>query len=214
MATIDPNLMKAKTRVKNNESENKPEVKRDKVVTGSVRAKKNGPIKTIAKVFLYDNLPKTVTHITKDILEPAIKNTLYTMLADSVEMLIFGETRRKSSSRSSVGRGSYHDYYERKRDNKRIESTSDRGSNGRFNCEELVFDTRRDAENVLKEMFNTLEDFQIVTVFDLYEFSGKTPPYTSKNYGWTNLDNSDIRTIRDDQGIGYILKLTKPMLID
>ena len=50
----------------------------------------------------------------------------------------------------------------------------------------------------------------LVTVADMYEFSGLAAPYTAVKYGWFNLRTAEVIRGRD----GYYLKLPKAMPID
>jgi len=67
-----------------------------------------------------------------------------------------------------------------------------------------------DAENVLDRMYDALKEYQIITVFDFYDFAGMDTRPTDRGYGWTNLKNARIDRVRD----GYVIRLPKPQPID
>ena len=78
------------------------------------------------------------------------------------------------------------------------------------NNDDILFDTRGDAQSTLDKMIDVINEYGYVTISDMYDIAGLTAPYTDIRYGWTCLDNIDIVRVRD----GYILKLPKAMSID
>lgn len=75
--------------------------------------------------------------------------------------------------------------------------------------QDLVYGTQSFAETVLANMIDTLNQYRVVTVADLYEISNVTPPQGSGATGWTNLDSARIMKNRD----GYVLELPRPRMI-
>ena len=61
---------------------------------------------------------------------------------------------------------------------------------------------------MMKEL---IERYKVVTVADLYDLADiSTDNYMSNKRGWIDLRNAEVVRIRD----GYVIKLTKPMVID
>ena len=74
----------------------------------------------------------------------------------------------------------------------------------------FVFDTRKEAEEVLDRMDDLIDTYGVVSVADLYDLVGISGNYTDNKYGWTNLRNADVQRVRD----GYLLKLPKALPFD
>ena len=75
----------------------------------------------------------------------------------------------------------------------------------------VVIATAQEAEDVLQQMINTVNNYGVVTVHDYYEFVGKVgkQPY-DVNYGWVSLETADIIKVSD----GYTIKLSEPKPIE
>ena len=120
-------------------------------------------------------------------------------------MLLYGETRSKSKSRDT--KVSYTKYYDRDRDYDR--PARSRGRYG-YDYDDIILDTRKEAEEVLDRMDDLIDTYGVVSVADLYDLVGISGNYTDNKYGWTNLRNADVQRVRD----GYLLKLPKALPFD
>lgn len=77
------------------------------------------------------------------------------------------------------------------------------------NYQDLICPSEQIAENILSNMYSTLNQYNVVAVADLYEMAGiKTAP-SDNAYGWSNIDGARITKERD----GYRLGLPRPTLI-
>lgn len=195
---------------KSKEGEVKPadtEKRVQKVVQGKVQAKKSG-VHKFTDVFISEDIANVKSYIIMDVLVPAIKKAVSDIVTNGVDMILYGETGRKS--RSSGSKISYVNYYDRKSDDRRYdEPRSSSGSSG-LNYDDLKFEYRRDAEAVLDQMAEVIEHFGFVTVSDMYDMADVTAPFTGNKYGWTSVRNGEVIHARD----GYRIKLPKAGLID
>lgn len=74
------------------------------------------------------------------------------------------------------------------------------------NCDDLVFETRKDAEDTLAAMLEIVEKYGCVSLADVYEIAKITSiPYAANKYGWTSLDCGEVIRCRD----GYYIKLPR-----
>ena len=206
MLDIRPNSHKFKEEQK--AAKQKEEKQVAKVVSGSVKTKKKGAAGKMADVFISEDVSNVKNYIFMDVLVPAIKKAISDIVRDGIDMILYGESGR--SKRSSGGsKVSYANYYDKDRD--RSNSRPRSGSNNiRFDFEDIIFETRRDAEDVREQMDELIEHYGTVSVSDMYEMAGLTAPYTANKYGWMNIRTAEPVRVRD----GYILKLPKPMPID
>lgn len=60
----------------------------------------------------------------------------------------------------------------------------------RFTCR-----SRAEAEDLLNELKNEIRAHKQVSIFDLYEFCGKTVDYTARDWGWYDLASARIRMV-------------------
>lgn len=80
--------------------------------------------------------------------------------------------------------------------------------------EQLVFDTREKAEDILINMRGIIDKYGCLTLMDYYDMSGfsSTDYMTNNRYGWTDL--SDARVVRIRSGytidLPYAIKLKIP----
>lgn len=183
----------------------KEEKRVQKVVTGKAKTKKNGARK-LTDIFISEDASNVKSYIFMDVLVPAIKKAISDIVTDGVAMILYGETGgRKTKSSSRV---SYRSYYDDRRDDRRDRDRF--GSRGRFDYDDVVFESRGEAELVREQMVELIERYGFVTVADMYDMADLTAPYTANKYGWTNIRNAEFVRVRD----GYILKLPKAMPID
>ena len=198
MAEYKANSHKSKTETKTEERKVTP------VVTGKASTKPN-EIRKLTGLFVSDDAQNVKSYVLMDVLVPAVKKAISDIVTNGIDMILYGESggKRKTSSRNYVP---YRSYSERgdSRDRERPRVVN------RFDYDDIVFDTRGDAELVRKEMLDTIADYGMVTVADMYEMAGLTVSHTAVNYGWFNIRTSEVVRVRD----GYILKLPKAMPID
>lgn len=197
MIDYQPNSHKSKETSKAPTTEKKVQ----KVVTKPVKTKKNTTRK-FADVFISEDAANVKSYILFDVLVPSIKKAFSEIVKDGVDMILYGKSGAKKNN--STGYVSYSKYYG---DSKPAPSQS---GSSRFFYEDVVFQSRGEAEAVYEQMQDIIETYGFVTVADLYDMVDLTPPYTANKYGWTNLRNSDVVRIRD----GWIVKLPKAMPID
>ena len=202
MSEYQPNSYKSKEEKKHEVVEKRVE----KVVKGKAKTKKN-EVRRITDLFISEDAGNVKSYIFMDVLVPAIKKAISDIVTDGISMILYGETGgRKSSSRSS-NKVSYRSYYDERRDGRR---DNDVRARTRFDYDDIVFETRGEAELVREQMVEMIDRYGFVTVADMYDMADLTSPYTSNKYGWTNIRSAEAVRIRD----GYILKLPKAMPID
>lgn len=84
---------------------------------------------------------------------------------------------------------------------------------GVFDYDELIYETRGDAESVLDRMFELIDSpYGRVTVGDLYDLSQVSPgSYVNCDYGWTNLSGSRVMRNADNTFSLYIPIKPRPL---
>lgn len=178
--------------------------KLEKVVTGSVRTKKKSDIRKIADIFISEDISSVKSYILMDVLVPAIKKAIDDIVSDGIHMILYNGDRR-NGKRPMASKVSYGQYYDRDRRETRPMATSRSG----LDYDEIVFDSRGDAEAVLSAMQDVIDQFGVVSVGDLYDLAEvSTTNYAVNKYGWTDIRSAEPFRLRDG---GYILKLPRAL---
>lgn len=177
-----------------------------KVVTGNVKTRKN-EVRKFTDIFISEDAANVKSYICMDVLVPAIKKAISDIVTEGVDMILYGGTgggKRKTSSGNKV---SYRKYYDDRRDDRRETSYRDRN---RFDYDDIVFDSRVEAEAVRSEMMDCIERYGMVSVADMYDMAGLAAPYTSSKFGWTSIRTAEVKRVRD----GFIIELPRAIAFD
>ena len=192
--------------VKNPKQAPKPEKKVEKVVTGHATTKKKSELRKFADTFITEDAASVKSYILQDVIVPAAKRILDDVIVGSLRMFMYGERGRSSGGHTNASKVSYRSYYER--ENGRRDSAPSRVRSG-FDYDNISFETRGDAEAVLTEMEIIIEQFDMVSVADLYDLADvSTSNYSANRYGWTNLSTAKIERDRDG---GYFIRLPRAL---
>ena len=200
MAELDykPNSKRYKTEQKDAPADKK---KVEKVVKGAVKTRKKSGVSKLKDTFISEDVSNVKSYILMDVLIPAAKKAISDIVRDGIDMILYGDTHRGRSS-SSASYVSYRSYSDRDRRDNRYESSRSRTI---YEPDDIILESRVEAEEVLERMNELLDNYGIVSVADLYDLVGKSCDYTANRYGWTNIRNAEPVRVRD----GYLLKMPK-----
>lgn len=81
-----------------------------------------------------------------------------------------------------------------------------------FDFDEIVLGTRIEAMEVLERLESLIEQYEAVSVADLYNMINITPEHTDNKFGWT--ENSIGRFSATKIRGGYVLNLPRPEPLD
>ena len=180
-----------------------PEKKVEKIVSGK-KAKKTG-MQKFADQFIREDMPDIGTYLWEDIFKPTLKR----LVVDTVESILYpGGERGRGRDRRPSDYVSYRRYSDRDRDRGRDNRPSDRRgnrSNG-YSYDDVVLETRGDAEAVLSQLEDIIDIYEQASVGDLYDLVGITPRHTDNKYGWEDISNASI--IRDRDGM-YVIRMPR-----
>lgn len=200
MDDYKPNSYKSK--------EKRPEDKKlEKVVSGAAKVKKKSEARKLTDIFISEDVTNVKSYVFFDVLVPAIKKAIDDIVSDGIHMILYGGKGRKHDNRPSGSKVSYNRMYDD--DRREIRSGSSAGS--RFDYDNIIFDSRGDAESVLMAMEEVINLYGVVRVADLYDLADVTTSnYAANRYGWDNIRNADVVRVRD----GWMIKLPRPYPID
>lgn len=189
------------------EQKSKEVVKKDIQPVAKAKTKKKSEVKKFADVFIAEDITSVKDYIVNDVLIPAAKKAISDIITNGIDMILYGEAKGRDRRRDGGSRVSYTKYYERDRD-RDYDRTRTRRSV--YDYDDIILDTRGEAEDVLNRMDDLIDAYGMVSVADLYDLVGISGNYTDNKYGWTNLRNAEVRRTRD----GYLLKLPKALPFD
>lgn len=184
-----------------------PEKHVEKVVSGTAKIRKRSGAQKLTDIFVPGDVENVKHYILTDVIVPAVKKAIVDVVSDGVNMLMYGESGSHKSN-SVASKVSYRSFYDQKSNNReRYSSIQTRTG---YSYDNIVLESRGEAEDVLARMDELLATYGMASVADMYDLCGVTPQYTDNNYGWTNIRNAQIVHIRD----GYVIKMPKPMPLD
>lgn len=134
---------------------------------------------------------------------PAVKKAISDIVTTGIDMILYGEAGR-SKKNGTASKVSYRNYYDQGADRVRAGSAGNRRNTPDY--DDILFDTRGDAEAVLDAMNDIISQYGTVSVSDFYDLA-RVPNdnFTMNRYGWTNIGGATAVRVRD----GYILKLPR-----
>lgn len=175
------------------------------VVKGAVSTRKKSAARKVADIFIQDDLENVKQYIVTDVIIPGIKDTIMNVMS----MFFYGDTRGANHrfNSSPISKVSYRSYF----DQTPASQTKPRSvkTNSGFEYDELVFETRGDAQLVLDAMEDVIAQYGTVSVFDMYDMSGRIPPHSYKNYGWTSIAGARISSVSG----GYVIDMPRALPI-
>ena len=187
-----------KARSINEEQKVEEKKKVEKVVVGTVKTKKKHGLGKLFRNVVSDDAKDIKSYLVSDIVIPTIKKTI----SDTVDMVLYGGKHKSSSISSRV---SYRSFY----DEPRNRDTRDARPSVAYSYDDIILESRGEAEEVLSSLNDMIDTYQIASVADLYDLVGLTGNYTDNKYGWTNLASAEVIRVRD----GYMLKLPRAVPI-
>lgn len=185
-----------------------------KVVQGDVVRRKTPLGKRLKETFVGGDARSVWAYVVMDVLIPAAKDMVADALTTGVERTLFGEGRsgRSRSRGRSSGNNGYVAYNRftgggrppfdpdppRREISRRGRSSHD--------FDEIVLDSRGDAEGVIDALFELISRYDQATVADLYELVGISGNFTDEKWGWTDIRGAVPTRVRN----GYLLELPRP----
>lgn len=149
--------------------------------------------------FLAADFKDVQTYLLTDVIVPAAKDLLYSIGSKGLSLVLWGED--KSPTKRNGTRFNYNS----------ISSSNSRDDRPpmrirtAYNYQDLLFDSRADAERVLEEMCDIFEKNEFITVGDMYDLAGQRTIQTDFDYGWTDLRTARVRA----SGDGYYIEMPR-----
>lgn len=188
------------------EAETPEEKKVESVVSGAVQRRKKPLGKRFQDTFFNGDARGTAGFVVASVLIPAAKDMLVETGQQFIERMVYGESKRRSFTRGPNPAG--HIAYNRMGASDRPPPASmSRRARARHDFDEIVLESRGEAEEVLDRMFDLLSRYDSVSVADLYELTGIQSAHTDQKWGWPDLRGSQVTRTRTG---GYVIDLPEP----
>lgn len=189
-----------------------PREKKTPIVSGAVLSKR--PPQRRLFNFLFAESPRTLgATIGKNIVMPRLKMALEESLNGFLSGMLWGDSTNRplpNAVRQAQLRGQMTGYSAISTQGALQQAQSavvQRPTSG--NYDDVVLPTIQEAENLLVMMIDHLNQYNLVTVGDLYEWADLPVAVAHNGYGWTNLNSAQIKPVNG----GFLLELPRPILL-
>lgn len=179
----------------------------EKVIEGEVVRRKKPLGKRVKETFLGGDGPTVTEYVIGDILIPGIRDMFADIVTGGIERMLYGESRpsgrRGGGSRfgASTGRINYGSFSQppvgRAARTEDPRPSLSRKARATHDFDEILLPNRPEAEAVLEGLFAVLDQYEQVTVSDLYELVGISGNFTDERWGWTDLRGSRVERTRN-----------------
>ena len=197
--------------------ESKDEVQR--VTRGKVVQRKKPLRRKLLDAFKPEDVKDTVEHGIMEMLIPGIKDLVADTASSAIESALGVNGGGRNYRRRGGGGSGYTSYSsmggarpDRSRRGGRDDDKRDRRErrSAASDLNEIIVDTRVEANVVIDSLFEILSKYDSVTVKDLLVLVGEPHTYTDGDWGWTDLRGARIHGVRE----GYLLDLPRPIPLD
>ena len=182
----------------------------EKIVRGPVKVKKKSGFRKFTDEFVSGDATSIKDHMVNDVFVPNVKKIIWELITGGLDILLNGKNGGSYRGKTNASRVSYRDYYNGGNNTKPQPSENSMRNRGGYSCDDFIFASRGEAEEVLTQMCEMLAEYDTpVSVGDLYSLIGESHTPVDHKWGWKDLSNAWVSRATD----GYILKLPKPVPI-
>lgn len=187
--------------------EEEPEDKKIEAVASGTRRKK--PLgKRFRETFISGDAKTAATYVFFSVLMPAAKDMLVEAGSQGIEKLVYGEARRRGGpSAGPMGHIAYNRMSQSNRPPVGGGRQLSRRSRSTHDFDEIVLESRTEAEEVIDRLFDLVSRYESASVADLYELTGLESSHTDHKWGWTDIRGAAVARTRNG---GYLLDLPTP----
>jgi hypothetical protein len=187
------------------------EKKVERVTSGEAKRKKKSLGKQFKETFVGGDARTAARYVVMDVLVPAARDMIVDAGVAGIEKLIFGESRRRRGGATPPPSGpsgyfSYNRQYAPPSRATGPERVMSRRARAAHDFDEIILESRAEAEEVINRLFEIVSRYESATVADLYELVGLASVHTDHKWGWTNIRGAGVSRVRD----GYLLDLPEP----
>jgi hypothetical protein len=187
-----------------------PDKKIEKVVTGEVIQKPKSIGRKFKDIFFGGDIKLATRFVTGEVLLPALRNLVVEMTSKGIERVVYGESSFRRQYYDPRPRIMYNNPLYRpdpRQPNIPIPSRRlpDQNYRTRREAQDIIVQSREEAEDVVEQLMDVLDKYQVVSLADLMATVGleHQSSHIDNKWGWTYLNNVEIRQVRD----GFLIDL-------
>lgn len=187
-------------------AESKVEEKQiEPVISGSAKVHKQSCFGKFKDDIVAESFKNVGEWLWGEVVIPNTKRFIDDLVTNGIHMFLYGKGGGpKSSSIQKISYSNGSSFVNYSTTSKNIVKAGSHSSG--INYDNIVFDSRGDAEAVLTQMEEMIDVYGMVSIADLYEMAElPIPSYTLNNYGWTDLKSATTMACRD----GFLIRLPK-----
>ena len=185
----------------------KPEKQLEKVVTGEVIQRPKPLGRRFKDIFLGGDVKIAMRYVLAEVLLPGLRNIVVDVTSKGVEKMVYGDSPRRVRSPAYRSYTQYNNPISHRmppdpRDRPYLPDQYRRPMRStRRDMQNIVVATRSEADKVVETLLDIVSQYEVASLADLYELLGLETSFTDHKWGWTYLNNVEIRQVRD----GYLI---------
>lgn len=195
----------------------------EKLVVGEVVMQKKPWHKRVTESFFSGRADVAAEYVVQDVLLPSARDALFNMGTTFLDSVINGNARLRNINNRVIPGQSVGQYVT----TQMVTNYNNIGKNipgapqqapgmtpqdrARHDFGRLKFASRAEAEAVISGLLFRIQEYNAVTVSDLYEMCGITANYTDDKFGWQDIRGAGVVPAR---GGGFVLELPSPVVLD
>lgn len=181
------------------------EKKVEQVTSSPAIRRKKGLGKQFKGIFFGGDAKSALSYMVNSVLIPAAKEALAEAGEQGIRQLIFGQNQRQRNAPPS-GAGGYVSYNRYAMNQQQRSRTISPRGRARHDFDEIILETRQEAEDAIDRLFDLVGQYGSATVSDLYELVGIQSTHADQKWGWEELRGAGVSRVRG----GYLLDLPDP----
>lgn len=185
--------------------------KLEKVVVGEVVVKPPTLGSKFKNVFFGGDFHTASEYVVTQVLLPALRNLIVESISRGTDRLIYGDSGPRSRPvvpQQYRPRVEYHNPAAIRQGAGGVTYLPNQtprwsATPGNKTVQDITLGTKDDAERVVDALIAVVDQYQIVSVADLYELVGLPSAHVDHKFGWTNLATIAINQTRDGWVISF-----------
>lgn len=179
------------------------------VKSPGIRRKKPVGARFLSLFLSGEDIKTAAVRVTLESLLPKAKDVILDAAKDFLDRIFNGDSR----SSSTTGRVSYNNMGSSS--GRRMDD--DRGGPSRrdralHNFDDIIFNSREDANEVIEHLYNVLDEYDHVTVGDFYTIAGVSSEPQDESWGWKDRDFRNVEAVPTRNG-RYRISFPRPIPI-
>ena len=201
-----PNSNKSKAEQK---AANEEKRKVEKIVQGTVKAKKKGGLRKFADNFISEDVSTVKSYVFSDVIIPNVKKIIWEVFTGGLDIALNGKGGSFRNNKPNAPKMSYNNCYSSNSNRPMVDNST--RARGGYACDDIIFSSWGEDEGILSQMIEMLMEYEgtPVSVQELYTMCGLSHTPTDCKWGWKDLSNAYVERRAD----GYALKLPRPVSI-